>query len=106
MFSILSQTGYQVSESTFPEEYKSLTFPYITYEQDYTTNFFADGKVYQKVQNYVIYLHLDGRRMDRTVQKVLEDVMDANDLLWEESDAYYDEGESHFIIEYEVGEWR
>lgn len=106
MFSILSQTGYQVSENSFPEEFPGLQFPYIVYEQDYTDNFFADGKVYQKVQNYVVYLHMDGRRLDRAVQKTLEDVMDANDLLWEESDAYYDEDESHFVVEYEVGEWR
>lgn len=106
MYEILTQTGYQVSENSFPEEFTALQFPYITYEQDYTANFFADGGVYQKIQNYVIYLHMDGRRLNRAVQKTFEDVLDANGLLWEESDAYYDEDESHFVVEYEVGEWR
>lgn len=101
IYIILKATGYPVAYSHFSEENdNSLPIPpYICYLSVYSSNFKADNKVYAKVDNIQIELYTT--KKDLKAEKILEDILEANDITYESTEAYI-ESEKLFQKIYEV----
>lgn len=93
---LLDATGFPVAYSHFKEVKKT---PYITYLVTYSSNFIADNKVHKKIQNVDVELYVDAK--DPTIEKVVEDLLDENELPYEKVEFYIKE-ENIFQIIYEV----
>ncbi|MGG3888643.1 hypothetical protein [Metabacillus fastidiosus] len=93
---ILEATGYPVAYSHFNEQQVS---PFITYLVDDSPNFFADNKVYKKINDVLIELYTV--KKDLAAEKKLEDLLDENDIPYESDEAFI-ESEKLFQKIYEV----
>src|SRR5690625_3120364 len=98
---ILDATGYPVAYSHFTETpgYPIPKPPYITYLVSFSSNFFADNKVYQKIDNGQIELYTSIK--DLTAESTLEGLLDENELAYETTETYI-ESERLFQKIYEV----
>lgn len=98
---ILKTTGYQVAYSHFTvTENNSIPRPpYITYLFTYSSNMYADNKVYQKVNNIQIELYTI--KKDLEAESRLEDLLDANNITYETSEIFI-ESEGLFQKIYET----
>lgn len=83
LYNILKSTGYQVTYSHFDN---AQVTPYITYLVTYSSNMFADNKVHKKISNVQIELYTE--KKDLSVEGKLEEILDANDLPYESTEAY------------------
>lgn len=101
IYTILKATGYPVAYSHFTSSPNTPlpTPPYITYLSAYSSNLKADNKVYKKIDNLQIELYT--AKKDLTAEKTLEDVLDANDIAYESTEAWID-SEKLFQKIYEV----
>lgn len=70
---ILSQTGYAVSENSFPET-ESPSLPFILWEHAGSQDLHADNKPYKKIRAVNIRLCNDGNSADVEAQSRLEAV--------------------------------
>lgn len=96
LYSILKATGYPVAYSHF--EVKT-SLPFITYLVNGSSNFFADNKVYKKIENIKIELYTS--KKDLKVEKKLEELLDENEIPYECSEEWIDK-ERVFQKIYEV----
>lgn len=96
LYSILKATGYPVAYSHF--ECKT-SLPFITYLVNGSSNFFADNKVYKKIENIKIELYTS--KKDLKAEKKLEDLLDENEIPYECSEEWIDK-ERVFQKIYEV----
>ena len=101
LFQMLRQTGYEVSEGSFPDNINP-NFPFILYEIDSTQNFEADNYVYSTIRNVSVYLCVDGFRPDTTARVHLESILNSAHIPWEMSDAYKEEEEGLFVTVYDL----
>ncbi|ABJ09625.1 aminopeptidase [Bacillus phage 1] len=80
---ILKQTGFPVAYSHFGKPQKP---PFITYVVAYSSNFGADDKVYQDIENVQIELYTD--KKDLEAEERIKAVLDANSLYYETTETY------------------
>ncbi|MGG3924905.1 hypothetical protein ABET51_02725 [Metabacillus fastidiosus] len=93
---ILEATGYPVAYSHFDEQQTS---PFITYLVHDSPSFFADNKVYKKINDVLIELYTT--KKDLVAEKKLEDLLDENEISYE-ADETFIESEKLFQRIYEV----
>ena len=96
LYNLLKATGYPVAYSHFNGPKQA---PFITYLVDGNPNFIADNKVYHKIKDVDIELYTTIK--DEAVEKVLEDLLDQNDIPYEPYEVYI-ESEKLFQKIYEV----
>ena len=73
--------------------------PYVVYLFAYNTNFGADNKVYDAKKNYQVELY--SKAKDLASEKLIEDLLDANDIYWEKTETYI-ESEGLYQVLYEI----
>lgn len=85
---ILKATGYPVvySHFTVTENNPMPVPPYIAYIFTYSSNMYADNKVYQKANNIQIELYTT--KKDVEAEKRLEELLDANEITYETSEIF------------------
>lgn len=96
LYLILKSTGYPVAYSHF-NEIKSP--PYITYLSVDSSNFYADNKVYSKIDNIQIELYT--KHKDLESERKLECLLDENEIAYETMEAWI-ESEKLFQKTYEI----
>ena len=98
---VLKATGYPVvySHFTVTENNPMPAPPYIAYMFTYSTNMYADNKIYQKVNNIQIELYTN--KKDLAAEARLEELLDANEITYETSETFI-ESEGLFQKIYEV----
>ena len=74
--------------------------PYVVYLFAYNTNFGADNKVYQAIDNYQVELYTT--KKDPDSEKLVEDLFDSNDIFWDKSETWI-ESEGLYQVVYEIG---
>jgi hypothetical protein len=94
---LLKQTGYPVAYSHFNSAKEA---PFITYLEAFSSNQFADNKVYKKVKNIQVELYTNYK--DLTAESTLEDILDANEIPYETTETFI-ESEQLFQKIYEIG---
>lgn len=81
------------------EEGKAPRLPFICYRETQSNNFYADDKVYQKIQ--YIDIELYSKLKDSESEELIEETLNNNNLAWEKTETYlYDE--KCFQIIYEI----
>jgi hypothetical protein len=98
---ILKATGYPVAYSHFvaTEDNPGPSPPYITYLVPYSSNLFADDKVYKRINNIQIELYTSLK--DLQAEKTLEYLLDENNIPYETIETWL-ESENLFQKIYEV----
>ena len=82
---ILKVTGYPVAYSHFDSPVKP---PFITYLVIGSQNLMADNKVYKKINNVNVELYTS--KKDLEAEKVLEDILDENEIAYETTEQWID----------------
>lgn len=85
---ILKATNYPVvySHFTVTENNPMPDPPYIAYIFTYSSNIYADNKVYKKVNNVQIELYTT--KKDLEAEARLEEILDANEIAYETSETF------------------
>lgn len=98
---ILKTTGYPVAYSHFAvtENNPVPAPPYITYIFTYSSNMYADNKVYQKIDNVQIELYTT--KKDLQAEMKLEEALDSNEIVYQTSETFI-ESEGIFQKIYEM----
>ena len=73
--------------------------PYITYIFTYSSNMYADNKVYKKINNIQIELYTN--KKDLQAEAKLEDLLDLNEITYQTSEIFI-ESENIFQKIYEM----
>lgn len=99
---ILDATGYPVAYSHFKETVNNPIPdpPYICYLVAFSSNFFADNKAYQRIDNAQIELYTDIK--DLQAEQTLENLLDQNDIPYETTETWID-SEQVFQKVYDIG---
>lgn len=98
---ILDQTGYPVTYSHFkgtPEDPVPAP-PYVCYLEVYSSNSFADNRVYKKIPNVQIELYTKNK--DLQAESKLETVLDVNEIPYNATQVYIESQQLYQKI-YEV----
>lgn len=93
---LLESTGLPVAYNHFK---KPPNLPYIIYLLSYTSNFAADNKVHEKINNYQVELY--SRNKDVASETLIEDLFDANSIFYNKTETYID-SEDFFQVLYEI----
>lgn len=93
---LLDATGLPVAYSHFK---KPESPPFIAYREVDSENFKADNRVFHKVRNVDIELYTS--RKDPSIEIILEQLLDANDIPYDTTEIYIDD-EKLFLKTYEV----
>lgn len=93
---ILKATGYPVAYSHFKSEQ---TTPFICYTVAYSSNFIADNKVYERIDNVQVELYTS--KKDLVAEKKVEEALNNSDLPYQSIETFLDE-EAVFQIIYEI----
>lgn len=93
---ILEETNYPVAYSHFKSKQK---MPYICYLVAYSSNFFADNKVHQEIDNIQIELYTD--KKDLQAEKKVKDLLNENNIPYETSEIFIEDENCYQKI-YEV----
>lgn len=97
LFELLKQLNIPVAYHHFIE---ATAPPYIAYYRSETNNFYADNKVYQKVDTYRIELYT--MQKDITLEAQLEELLENMELPYEVIAESYIENEKVYQVIYEV----
>lgn len=99
LIEILTGSGYEAAYDHF---ISSTGLPYILFMRDTSTNFFADNRVYQRVNVWHVVLCTE--KKETATERALEAIFDDNGICWEVYDeAFVKEERLHQII-YEFSE--
>ncbi len=94
LYELLKQMNIPVAYHHFVQETNP---PFITYYRTDTNNFYADNKVYEKINNYRVELYI--RQKDVVLESQLETILDDNDITYEvEAEAYIKEEDVYQVI--------
>ena len=98
----LEAAGYPVVYSHFTETPNNPipSPPFITYLVPNSSNFFADNKIYQKINNVDVELYTS--KKDLQAEATLESLLDDNELAYEKTETWI-ESQGLFQIIYEIG---
>ena len=99
---ILDATGFPVAyyEHKVTDTHPAPDPPFITYLELDSSNFFADNKTYKQIRNVNIELYTD--KKDLAAEKILEDLLDANDIPYETEEAFI-QSQNLFQRIYQIG---
>ena len=97
LFELLKQLNIPVAYHHFVE---ATIPPYIAYYRLETNNFYADNKVYQKIDTYRIELYT--LQKDVTLESQLEQLLETMELPYEIIAESYIESEKVYQVIYEV----
>lgn len=91
---MLDELGIPVAYSHFNT---TMNPPLVVYHRDTSSNFGADGKVYKKINNYLVELYTAYK--DTTMEEQLEQIFDNHDAFYNvESEDYIDTEQMYQII--------
>jgi hypothetical protein len=101
LVTILKATGYPVVYSHFnvSENNPMPDPPYLTYIFTYSSNMYADNKVYKKINNIQIELYTNKKNLQAEAK--LEDILDSHEIAYQTSELFI-ESENIFQKIYEV----
>jgi len=99
MKNILEETKLPVAYDHFSKK-DNIQPPYILYKEENTDNFMADDKVYNKIQNYSIWLIT--KKKDKTSELLLENVLDSHNIPYDKVNEDYIREENIFQVNYEI----
>lgn len=90
-------TGFKnkVAYRAFPVN-KAPALPFICYLDTYTSNFFADNKVYTIIQELDIELY--SQIKDITSEALIEAELNAHDLTWQKSEEYIPDEDMYEVV--------
>ena len=94
---ILEQLNIPVAYSHFNTATRP---PVVVYYRQSTSNFCADGKVYYKINNYIVELYTEFKNPELETQ--LENLFDANNIFYNVTSEDYIDTENMYQIIYEV----
>ena len=106
IITLLKTTGYPVAYDHFPNAVPSV--PYIGFRMTGTNNVFSDDHVHKQIAEFE--LELCTTTKNPAEEKVLTDILDANNICWElVSETYIDDDKVYSLIYnftevYEYGE--
>lgn len=93
---LLERTGLPVAYYAFPEN-EAPPLPFICYLVPYTDNFFADSKVYEKINHVQVELYT--REKEAEIEERVEEILSS--FCWNKTEVYLDD-EQCFEIIYEL----
>ena len=96
LYNLLKSTGRPVAYHHFD---KPPNLPYIVYLFTYSSNFGAEDRVYQKIDNYQVELYSE--KKDLASEKLIENLFDNNNIYYEKSEVYI-ENEKMYQVIYEI----
>lgn len=96
LFNLLKSTGLPVVYHHFTSPPEP---PYIVYLFAYSSNFGADNKVHSQADNYQVELYT--KTKDPASEKLIEDLLDANDIYWDKTETYIDSEDLYQVL-YEI----
>ena len=101
LINILKATGFPIFYSHFnvTDDDPAPEPPYMTYIFSYSSNMYADNKVYKKIDNFQIELYT--KIKDLQAEKKLEDLFDLNEIPYSTSEIFI-ESENIFQKIYEM----
>lgn len=82
------------------KEMENIELPIIVWNCGKSSNFFADGIVYQKIQKLDIELYTDQKDWD--LEERLEHILDAHGITWEKTASEWIQTESMWEALYEM----
>lgn len=88
----------KVAYRAFPEN-EAPELPYLTYEENNTSNIFADNKAYVQKSSYTISL-VEAFR-DRAVEQLIENKLNEHEIAWNRYPEWIEE-EKIYQIDYET----
>ena len=95
---MLGQTGLPNTYYSYPIG-NVPALPYIVWYLPNSDNFAADDKVYKKIETLNIELYT--KTKDFATEKIVEDVLDANNMVWDKTESYL-EDEHMYEVLYEM----
>lgn len=101
LFTILNSIetfNKKVAYRAFPQNHAP-DLPYICYLATQTNNFNADNSVYKVIQGVDIELYTKSK--DPATELILENALNANNIVWEKYEEYLDD-ENMYMITYET----
>lgn len=96
LYNLLKSTGLPVAYHHFEEP---PDLPYIIYLFAYSSNFGADNKTYQKINNYQVELYSNEKDLES--EQLIENLFDENDIYYDKSETYI-ESEKMYQVIYEI----
>ena len=96
LYSLLKGTTLEVAYHHWDT---SPTLPYLVYLMLNTDNFSADNKVYNNQDNYNVELYTAIK--DLASEKLVEDMLDVNEIFWDKTEIYID-AEKMYQITYSI----
>lgn len=96
LYNLLKSTGLPVAYHHFDEQ---PNLPYIVYLFTYSSNFGAEDRVYQKIDNYQVELYSEKKDLAR--EQLIENLFDENDIYYDKSETYI-ESEKMYQVIYEI----
>jgi len=96
LYNLLKSTGLPVAYHHFDEP---PNLPYIVYLFTYSSNFGAEDRVYQKIDNYQVELYSEKKDLAR--EQLIENLFDENDIYYDKSETYIESEEMYQVI-YEI----
>ena len=91
---ILEKLNYPVAYDHFNTQTST---PFIVFRRHSTSNFFADGAVYKKINNVYVELYTD--KKDIEIENSLENLFDENEIVYNiESEVFISEENLYQII--------
>ncbi len=96
LYNLLKSTGLPVAYHHFD---KPPSLPYIVYLFTYSSNFGAEDRVYQKIDNYQVELYSEEKDLAR--EQLIENLFDENDIYYDKSETYIESEEMYQVI-YEI----
>lgn len=82
---MLAQTKLPATYYSWPEK-QAPQLPYLVWYLPSSDNFAADDKVYKHIETLNVELYTENK--DFAAEKVVEDVLDANNMVWERTESY------------------
>ena len=84
---MLAETDLPATYYSWPEK-QAPTLPYLVWYLPSSDNFDADDQVYKHIETLHIELYTETK--DFATEKVVEDVLAANGMVWERQESYID----------------
>ena len=97
LYELLKQLNIPVAYHHFVQ---ATTPPFITYYRSETNNFYAENKVYEKIDTYKIELY--SLQKDINLELQLEQLLDNNEIPYEIDTENYIESEKVYQVIYEI----
>ena len=99
LIDIISGSGYEYVYNHFVSK---PALPFVLLSRDTSENFFADNRVYQRANRWVLTLCTE--KKSTATEKALEAILDENEICWDVFDEFYNKEDRVYQIIYEFSE--